>query len=289
MPVQSTPKEVDPGDVVLSPEKDICDDIYHRVLAEVCARIDQRIADLEAQTAAEPIDVGESDEDESVADKPVEDADSAALLGTSRRRPLLRAGINLMALAGLAAAVVALARDHAEAITSVTGRIEAAFQSIHRENVSRIVSNGGPEVPMSGSNFAQGAQGSAASPPSAAPAPDVASASSSDPSLAMAEATAERDVPGAPERDITPLIEKIARDVTALQTQLQDLKASQDQANRDHSKAIEQVQASQEQLARIVRASRTEPPIGAASARLIPRPPQAPPPRVQRDRNLPSP
>jgi hypothetical protein len=52
MPVQSAPKEVDPGDVALSPDHEICEEIYQRVLTEVRARIDQRIADIEAQAVS---------------------------------------------------------------------------------------------------------------------------------------------------------------------------------------------------------------------------------------------
>ncbi|UFZ05742.1 hypothetical protein LQG66_05355 [Bradyrhizobium ontarionense] len=277
MPVQTTPKEVDPGDVALSPDDDICEEIYQRVLGEVRARIDQRIADIEAKAAAtELVEV----------DEPATDsAEQTAVPRAPRRRPVLRAAITLVASAGLAGAVVTLARDHTQAITSVTDRIDAAIQSV-RENLPKTASTREPETAMSGSSSSEAVLVAPASPspsPSSAalpplPLPDATPAPSSDPSSAMAEATPERDVSSAPERDLVPLIEKIAHDVAGLQAGLQDLKASQEQTSRDHTKAIEQLQASQDQLARAVRAAKNETTVGAA-ARLAPRPPQARPPR----------
>lgn len=287
MPVQSTPKEVDPGDVALSPEDDICEEIYQRVLGEVRARIDQRIADIEAKAAA--TELVESDQPATDA------AEQTAAPQAPRRRPALRAAITLVASAGLAGAVVTLAHDHTQAITSVTDRIDAAIQSV-RENLPKAASPRQPETAMSGSGSAEAApmapassspppsSPSSASPSSPSPLPDAAPAlASSDPSSAMAEATPERDVPPGPERDLVPMIEKIAHDVAGLQAGLQDLKASQEQASRDHTKAIEQLQASQDQLARAVRANKNEATVGAATigaaARLAPRPPQARPSR----------
>ena len=272
MPVQSTPKEVDPGDVALSPDDDICEDIYQRVLAEVRARIDQRIAAIEAKAAADAVEAAEP-----AADREHEDVPPAA-----RRRPVLRAAITLMASAGLVGAAVTLARDHTETITSVTDRIEAAVQSIRRENPQTATPAVAPETAASGSSVAETVETPPASPsPSASPTPEASSAStrSSDPSSAMAEAAPERDMPAANERDLVPLIEKIAHDVAELQTGLQELKTSQEQANRDHTRAIEQLQASQDQLARTVRASKTEAATVGAAARLAPRPPPVRPPR----------
>ena len=119
MPVQSAPKEVDPGDVALSPDHEICEEIYQRVLTEVRARIDQRIADIEAQAVSLPVEAGD----------PAEDGEPRGLQQPPRRRPLLRAVVTLVASAGLVGAVVTLARDHRETIHSVTERIDAAVQA----------------------------------------------------------------------------------------------------------------------------------------------------------------
>jgi len=269
MPVQSTPKEVDPGDVALLPENELYEDIYQRVLGEVRARIDQRIADIEAQAVPEPVEAGELE---------LVDGEHAGAPQAPRRRPLLRAAITLAASAGLIGAVVILARDHTEAITSVTDRIDAAVQAI-RASPPKAASTGTSEMTMGASNAPDAAQTAPASPPSASPSQDTATALSSDPSSAMAEATPERDIPSAPERDLAPLIEKIAHDVAELQVGLQGLKTSQEQASRDQAKAIEQLQASQDQLARAVRAARNDAPPAAAAPRLTPRPPPGRPPR----------
>ncbi|MGJ4928669.1 hypothetical protein ACQR1I_13905 [Bradyrhizobium sp. HKCCYLS2038] len=271
MPDQSTPKEVDPGDVALSPEKDICEDIYQRVLAEVRARIDQRIAAIEAQAAADAVVAGES--------AVVESADPPA---RARRRPLLRAAVTLMATAGLVGAVVSLARDHTESITPVTDRIDAAIQSV-RESLPKTAWTGAPDNAMGGSNSSDRAEAdspprSMPSLPDAMPSPDTTTVGrSSDPTSAMAEARPEHDMPPAPDRDIAPLLEKIAHDIAELQTGLQDLKASQEQAGRDHAKAIEQLQAGQDQLARTVRSAKTEATTVGAAPRAAPRPAQPPP------------
>ncbi len=273
MPVQSTPKEVDPGDVALSPDKDICEDIYQRVLGEVRARIDQRIADIEAQAAAsEPIEA---------SDVVADDGEHSDVQPTRKRRPRLRTAISLTATAGLVWAGVTLARDHVDAMTSVTERIDAALRSVReslpsvRESVSKIVSTDRSETAISGSSPAESVPAAPASPPSVPPALDATPARSSDPSSAMAEAPPEHESSSTGERDLAPLIEKIAHDVAELQAGLKDLKAGQEQANRDHVKAIEQLQASPEQLTRAVRASKTEAAVGP-TARLAPRPP---PPR----------
>ena len=97
MPIQSTPKEVDPGDVALLPGGRIYEDIYQRLLSEVRARIDQRIADVEAQApVSEPVDSGEL---AAVGDE------HAGVPRSARRRPLLRFAISLVASAGLVGAV----------------------------------------------------------------------------------------------------------------------------------------------------------------------------------------
>ncbi|MGY3452722.1 hypothetical protein [Bradyrhizobium sp. USDA 4353] len=287
MSVQSTPKEDDPGDVALSPDNEICEQIYQRVLTEVRARIDQRIAAIEAQAAAE----GDGDVDAEVVEAggPSSAVVNAAAPEVTKRRPVFRAAITLAASAGLVGAVVTLARDHQEAITSVTDRIEAALQSIRRETSQIALPTSGREPTTTGSSEAAAAETPpASSSPSASPSPEPSTGRSSDPSSAMAEATSERDMPPAPERELAPLIEKIAHDIAALQTGLQDLKASQEQASRDQAKAIEQLQTGQEQLARAVRASKTEPAttVGAAARLAPPRPPQQVPARPPRFSNF---
>ncbi|MGJ5071815.1 hypothetical protein [Bradyrhizobium oligotrophicum] len=271
MPVQSTSKEVDPGDVALPPDDAVCEEIYQRVLAEVRARIDQRIAAIEAQAAADAVEAAE----------PAAGGEHLETPPSARRRPVLRAMITLMASAGLIGAAITLARDHTETITSVTDRIEAAVQSIRRENAQTANPAVTLETAANGSSVAETAPASPS--PSVSPTPETSpsasSTRSSDPSSAMAEATSERDMPPAPDRDVMPLIEKIAHDVAELQSGFQEFKSSQEQATRDQARAIEQLQASQDQLVRAVRGAKTEATTVGAAVRLPPRPPQARPPR----------
>jgi hypothetical protein len=268
MPIESTPKEVDPDDVALAPEDQICEDIYQRILSEVRAHIDQRISVIEAQAAAsEPVESGQP---------AAHGSGHAGVYPAIRRRRLLLVAIGVVVSVGLVGAVVTLARG-----TSVTNWMQEAAQSI-RQNLQRVASTSGPEA-STGSNSADvtsaevalvaPASASSTSPPPASPpsaSGDAAAARSGDPSSAMAEAMPERDGPSAAERDLAPLIEKIAHVVGELQIGLQDLKASQEQASRDHARAIEQLRASQDQLTRAFRAV-------ATAERLAPRPAPRPP------------
>jgi len=247
MPVESTPKDVDPDDVALAPEDQICEEIYQRVLSEVRAHIDQRIAVMEAQAVGPgPVEI-----DEPAA----HGSESAGAYRATRRRSLLRLAIVAAALAGLVGTVVTLARD-----TSATNWMQDAVQSV-RQNLQRMI------APTGGSETAARAH-----------AADVASADIA--LVAPASAPSSPPVPASPPsvsadsaavRDLAPLIDKIAHVVGELQIGLQDLKARQEQASRDQARAIGQLQASQDQLTRAARA-------GATADRLAPR--QAPrPPR----------
>jgi len=243
MPLESTPKEVDPAEVALAPEDQICEQIYQRVLSEVRAHIDRRIALIEAQAAAsEPVEGAAADARE-----------HAIAYRATRRRPLLLVAIGLVASVGLAGAVVTLARG-----TSATNWMQDAARSV-RQSLQGIVSTGGPEA-------ATGPKPAEVTPAEVAPEAPAAGSSTSTPPASPPAASAE----SAAVRELAPSIDKIAGVVGELQIGLQDLKARQEQASRDHARAMEQLQASQDQLTRAFRAV-------ATAERLAPRPAPRPP------------
>ncbi len=240
MPVESTPKEVDPDDVALAPEDQICEEIYQRVLSAVRAHLDQRIAVIEAQAAgSEPVEGGEP---------AAHGSGHAGAYRATRRRPLLRLAIGIVASAGLVGAVATLTRG-----TSATNWMQDAVQSI-RQNLLRVASIGESDA---------AARSHAADVTSADPALVAPAAAPSTPPIPASPASVSAD--SAALRDLAPVIEKIAQVVGELQIGLQDLKARQEQASRDHARAIAQLQASQDQLTRAARA-------GATADRLAPRP-----------------
>ena len=257
MPIESTPKEVDPADVALAPEDQLCEEIFQRVLSEVRAHIDRRIAVIEARAASEPVESGEP---------AVHGSAHAGAHLVIRRKPWLLVAVGVLASAGLVGAVVTLAGG-----ASATNWMQEAVQSV-RQNLERVASTGGPEA-ATGPNPAEvtsaegalvaSASGSSSSPPPASPA------------SAPGDAAAMRDLAPSIEKiahDLAPSIEKVAHVAGELQVALQDLKTRQEQATRDHARAIEQLQASQDQLTRALR---------AAAERLAPPPPAPRPPRFR--------
>ncbi|HYS87639.1 MAG TPA: hypothetical protein VEN78_21950, partial [Bradyrhizobium sp.] len=93
------------------------------------------------------------------------------------------------------------------------------------------------------------------------------------PQPALLAQTAPEDVAptaAAMSPELTQLLQSMARDLAALGQGIEQLKASQKQMARDNAKAAEQLKASQEQMARVI----------AKASEQSPRPKiSAPPPR----------
>ncbi|UFZ05750.1 hypothetical protein LQG66_05395 [Bradyrhizobium ontarionense] len=70
----------------------------------------------------------------------------------------------------------------------------------------------------------------------------------------------------------TTLMQRMARDIAELQQGIEQIKSTQDQASRDHTRAIEQLQAGQDQLMRLV--SRMSNQAAQARGTMPPPPPQ---------------
>ncbi|WP_315703914.1 MULTISPECIES: hypothetical protein [unclassified Bradyrhizobium] len=263
MPVQSTPNanELDPGGIGLSPEKDSYTDVYKRVVRDVLSRIDQRLADIAAQAGAP---------------RSTEPAGGKGVPPTRLRRSLhrraLRGAIGVLMVASLSTA--ALAWYYADPMTTVMARWMPSFLKTAATN----------DADVSTSDLTS----SSARPPAPPVQPtDLGSAPPQNGSFASGvQGPAEHgDITTASiDRDLMPLIQKLARDISELQVGIEQLKAGQEQVVRDQARAAEQLQAGQDQLMRqMARISAVQPPKPIAPSPRVDalRPPSAalPPPR----------
>lgn len=263
MPVQSTPNanELDPGGIGLSPEKDSYTDVYKRVVRDVLSRIDQRLADIAAQAGA-PRSTG------------LGGGNGVPPTGLRRslRRRVLRGTIGVLMLAGLSTA--ALAWYYADPATTVMARWVPSFLKTAATN----------DADASATDSSSSSARPAAPPVQPT---DLGSAPQNGSFASGVQGLAEHgDITTASiERDVMPLIQKLARDISDLQVGIEQLKAGQEQVVRDQARAAEQLQAGQDQLMRqMARISAVQPPkpIAPSPQRMDAlRPPGAalPPPR----------
>ncbi|CCD95458.1 conserved hypothetical protein [Bradyrhizobium sp. ORS 375] len=81
---------------------------------------------------------------------------------------------------------------------------------------------------------------------------DEASAQSGNEDAMMSNASLRGTEDGAANGTPATLMQRMARDIAELQQGIEQIKSTQDQASRDHTRAIEQLQAGQDQLMRLV-------------------------------------
>jgi hypothetical protein len=102
---------------------------------------------------------------------------------------------------------------------------------------------------------------------------DEASAQPGNEDAMMSNASLRGTEDAAGSREPGTLMQRMARDIAELQQGIEQIKSTQDQASRDHTRAIEQLQAGQDQMMRLVSRMSTQ----AAQARgagVPPSPPQ---------------
>jgi len=81
---------------------------------------------------------------------------------------------------------------------------------------------------------------------------DEASAQQGNEEAMMSNASLRGSEDGAANGAPATLMQRMARDIAELQQGIEQIKSTQDQASRDHTRAIEQLQAGQDQLMRLV-------------------------------------
>ena len=101
---------------------------------------------------------------------------------------------------------------------------------------------------------------------------DEASAQQGNEDAMMSNASLRGSEDGAANGGPATLMQRMARDIAELQQGIEQIKSTQDQASRDHTRAIEQLQAGQDQLMRLV--SRMSNTAQARGGALPPSPPQ---------------
>ncbi|CCE06104.1 conserved hypothetical protein [Bradyrhizobium sp. STM 3843] len=219
--------EVDPGEIGLSPEKDSYTDIYKRVVRDVLSRIDQRLADIAAQPAPRGAELAGGDK-----------GTPQTRLRRSFRRRTLHGAIGILVVAGLIGG--AAAWFYPDATTSMVARWTPSLLKFSATN------DADASTDVSSANVRSSAAGTQSSDMTTASL-NASSASLSQPSIDRGDNnTASVD------RDMMPLIQKLARDVADLQVGIEQLKAGQEQVVRDQARATEQLQAGQDQLMRVM-------------------------------------
>ncbi|CAL77607.1 hypothetical protein BRADO3842 [Bradyrhizobium sp. ORS 278] len=210
-------QQIDPSEIGLAPEKPEkagYDQLYRRVLREVLTRIDTRLAAIE---------------------KPGVAADAAAAASTGETA----------------------VKDIGKEIGKDTGRwarIKAPLGKLRGRNAIGLALL----VVLVGGSVAWSQRDLGTSlmdrwmPGSSEATPEDASAQPGTDDAMMSNASLRGTEDGAANGTPATLMQRMARDIAELQQGIEQIKSTQDQASRDHTRAIEQLQAGQDQLMRLV-------------------------------------
>lgn len=229
MQSEPKPQQIDPGEVGIAPENEELGHVYKQVVREVLARIDQRLAEIEKQSAPDP----------SSQARPMRSRRGISIGdGGAVRKWATRGGIGLALLAGVAGAVLAL-------------------QSFDRDSAKSTVARWTPQFVLNlvSAKENQDAPQDPGSPPVAQSAADPAPAA--EPQATTADSDARNAATASPDQ-ATPvqnqamLIQKMAHDIENLSQGVEQLRTNQDQMSRDNARAADQLRASEDQLIRTI-------------------------------------
>jgi hypothetical protein len=248
------PQDVDPNEIGIVPEnEELVGYVYKRVVREVLARIDQRLAELEKQAAPDPTEAS------------VFRSAIAAGGGNSvfRRWGMRIAVASLVSVAVIGGAAAWYLSD-SDGPRALIARLVPSFGSSgSAPQESQPAQKDGQDSAMDSSTRATD---------NAAPQPASPSPSSSDNDARLAAATSP---------ELASLVQKLTTDIENLGQGIDRLRMSQDQMSRDNAMAMQQLQAGQEQLVRLVKPSAQNANAQAkpsAPQRAATRPPRAPRP-----------
>jgi len=247
------PQDVDPNEIGIVPEnEELVGYVYKRVVREVLARIDQRLADLEKQAAPDPTETS------------VFRSAIAAGGGNSVRRWGVRIAVASLVSVAVIGGAAAWYLSDSDGPRALIARLVPSFGSSgSAPQEGQPAQKDGQDTAMdSGTRGPQlGATDGAASPPaSGSPDSDARPAAATSPELAS-------------------LVQKLTADIENLGQGIDRLRMSQDQMSRDNAMAMQQLQAGQEQLVRLVKPSAQNANAQAkpsAPQRAATRPPRAP-------------
>jgi hypothetical protein len=247
-------QDVDPNEIGIVPEnEELVGYVYKRVVREVLARIDQRLAELEKQAAPDPTEAS------------VFRSAIAAGGGNSvfRRWGMRIAVASLVSVAVIGGAAAWYLSD-SDGPRALIARLVPSFGSSgSAPQESQPAQKDGQDSAMDSSTRATD---------NAAPQPASPSPSSSDNDARLAAATSP---------ELASLVQKLTTDIENLGQGIDRLRMSQDQMSRDNAMAMQQLQAGQEQLVRLVKPSAQNANAQAkpsAPQRAATRPPRTPKP-----------
>jgi len=210
------PEQTDPHDVAVAALKQACQQIGRA--DKQLPRVNEQVSKLEQDAARHPLD-----QQKRLAVPPRR---------SSRGRLALQGLIGLLMAACIGAAAIAL-RSHGD----------AAKQMIARWTPQPyLISSPAPESPVPAQPSPSAVQASAAK---AAPQQPALPAPPAQTALAGAAPTAAAPSPGQPQ-----LLQSMARELAAVEQEIEQLKSRQKQMVRDNAELAEQLKASQEQMAR---------------------------------------
>ena len=212
------PEQTDPHDVAVAALKQACQQIGRA--DKQLPRVNEQVSKLEQDAARHPLD-----QQKRLAVPPRR---------SSRGRLALQGLIGLLMAACIGAAAIAL-RSHGD----------AAKQMIARWTPQPyLISSPAPESPVPAQPSSSAVQASAAK---AAPQQPALPAPPAQTALAGAAPTAADPSPGQAQ-----LLQSMARELAAVEQEIEQLKSSQKQMVRDNAELAEQLKASQEQMARLI-------------------------------------
>lgn len=226
------PQDVDPNEIGIVPEnEELVGYVYKRVVREVLARIDQRLAELEKQASPDPTEV-------SVFRSAGAASGRASLL---RRWGMRGAIASLLSVAVIGGAAAWYFTD-ADGPRTLVARWAPLFGSNSSATPDGQPAKDGADTPMELS--ARGAQSSTTD----GAAPSVAS-------LPPGPSDNDARPAAAGSGELAPLVQKLTTDIENLGQGIDRLRMSQDQLSRDNALAMQQLQAGQEQLVRLIKPS----------------------------------
>lgn len=259
MPTQPPPntQDVDPNEIGIVPEnEELVGYVYKRVVREVLARIDQRLAELEKAAAPDPTEA-------SVFGSAIAAGGGHSFFRRWGVRVAAASLVSIAVIGGAAAWYVSDSDGPRALIARLLPSFVSSGGSAPQEN--QPPQRDGQDTAMdSGTRGPQlgGAMDSVA--PPASPPP---SSADNDPRPAAASSP-----------ELAALVQKLTTDIENLGQGIDRLRMSQDQMSRDNALAMQQLQAGQDQLVRLVKPSAQNANAQAkpsAPQRSTPRPPRA--------------
>jgi hypothetical protein len=222
------PQDVDPNEIGIVPEnEELVGYVYKRVVREVLARIDQRLAELEKAAAPDPTEASV-----------FRSAIAAGRGNSAFRRWGVRIAIASLVSVAVIGGAAAWYLSDSDGPRALIARLVPSFGS------SGSAPQDGPSPQKDGQDTAMD-QGTRAT-DSATPQPPSSSPSASDNDARPAAATSP---------ELASLVQKLTTDIENLGQGIDRLRMSQDQMSRDNAQAMQQLQAGQDQLVRLVKPS----------------------------------